>query len=98
MKVRLHRRAREDLEEIRDYLRQNAGPESADKVRLYLKLRIERLGRSPFLGIASSEPGIRILSPTLYPYRIYFMRMDDTVVVLHIRHTSRDVPKPTDLR
>jgi toxin ParE1/3/4 len=92
MKVKLHARARRDLVEIRHYLRLSAGPESAERVRLHIKERIARLGTSPQIGIASSEPDIRILSPTLYPYRIYFTVTLDAVVVLHVRHTSRRLP------
>ncbi|NJO56451.1 MAG: type II toxin-antitoxin system RelE/ParE family toxin, partial [Rhodospirillales bacterium] len=72
MKVRLHPRARRDLAEIRDYLRENGGPASAERVRRHSKERIERLGRHAELGIASSEPRIRVLSPTRFPDRIYY--------------------------
>jgi toxin ParE1/3/4 len=97
IKVRLHSRARLDLAEIRDFIRQAYGPESAERIRLHLKSRIERLGRSPPVGIASDLLGIRILSPTRYPYRIYFTRTDTAVSVLHIRHTSRKLAKAEDL-
>lgn len=98
MKVRLHPRARRDLAEIRDFIRRTVGPESAERVRLHLKSRIERLGRLPHLGIASTEPGISILSPTRYPYRVYFTRTDAGIVVLHIRHTSGKEPAAGELR
>ena len=97
MKVRLHSRARRDLAEIRNFIRQTIGPETAERVRLHLKERLERLGRFLQLGIASSEPGIRILSPGLYPYRIYFTVTSDAVVILHIRHTSRLEPEADEL-
>ena len=69
VKVRLHPRARRDLIEIRDYLIDRAGPASAERVRQHLRERIARLGKEPQIGVASSEPGIRVLSPTRYPYR-----------------------------
>lgn len=97
MRVRLHPRAQRDLAEIRDYIRARSGPASAELVRRHLKERIERLSQQPQLGIASTEPGIRVLSPTRYPYRIYFTNTPDAVVVLHIRHTSRQVPDMGDL-
>ena len=92
MKVRLHARARRDLAEIRDYIRNAGNLQGAERVRLHLKERIERLGRSPEAGIASSHPDIRVLSPTRYPFRIYFTVAGDAVVVLHIRHTARQLP------
>jgi plasmid stabilization system protein ParE len=97
IKVRLHPRARRDLADIREYIRRTDGPQKAERVRLHLKSRIERLGQAPQLGITSSEADIKILSPTLYPYRIYFMRTTDAVVVLHVRHTSRHLPEPEEV-
>ncbi len=97
MKVRLHSRAQRDLREIRDYILAQYGSATAEKVRKHLKERILRLGREPQPGISSSEPSIRVLSPTRYPYRIYFTNTPDAVVVLHIRHTSRQVPEIDDL-
>ena len=55
------------------------------------------LRRRPALGIASSHAGIRVLSPAKYPYRIYFSVIDGAVVILHIRHTRRALPKLEEL-
>lgn len=97
LKIKLHRRARSDLAAIKAYLVREAGTRSAERVRTHLNARILRLGRHPHLGVASDEPGIRILSPTSYPYRIYFTVTRDTVIVLHIRHTALPLPEPGDL-
>ncbi len=98
MKVRLHARARRDLAEIRNYLRETTGANAAERVRQHLKGRIDRLGRSPRPGITTSEPGVWILSPAQYPYRIYFTVTADAVIVLHVRHTSRRLPDIGSLR
>jgi toxin ParE1/3/4 len=90
MKVQLHARARRDLAEMRDYVLDTVGPDSAERVRSHLRSRIARLGQLPQIRIASSDPEIKILSPAEYPYRIYFTRTVNEVVVLHIRHTARD--------
>ncbi len=97
LKVRLHRRARSDLASIRDYLLQHAGPAAAERVRRHLLARMMRLGDFPATGIATDEPGVRVLSPTKYPYRIYFAVTETTVVILHVRHTARRVPEPGEL-
>ena len=97
MRVLLHRRARADLAEIRSFLREQGGTELAERIRRHLQLRIMRLGEFPSIGISSNYPGIRLLSPTTYPYRIYFTVVDEAVVILHIRHTSRDEPKIDDI-
>lgn len=97
LKVLLHRRARAELESIRDYLVENAGNAVAEKVRLHLRQRIEMLGDFPAAGLASTEPGIRVLSPTKYPYRIYITVSETAVIILHIRHTSRRAPTPDEI-
>lgn len=95
MRLELRPRAVADLADIRMYLLEHASEQAADRVRRHLLRRLETLQKNPRLGIASSREGIRILSPSKYPYRIYFTLTDKAVVVLHIRHTSRRLP---DLR
>ena len=56
-----------------------------------IRWEVETLQR--YLG---SNPEIRILPPTLYPYRIYYTVQGDDVVILHIRHSARS--EPDDLR
>ena len=97
MRLELRPRAVVDLAEIRDYLLQHAGEHAAERIRQHLVQRFKMLLRRPILGIASSHPGIRILSPSKYPYRIYFAVVDQSVVILHVRHTARDQPKLEDL-
>ena len=92
LKVRLHRRARADLRSIRDYLIEHAGKRSADKMRSHLLQRIAQLSRLPLSGTATSEPGVRIFAPTRYPYRVYYVVKRSQIVILHIRHTSRQAP------
>lgn len=93
LKLRYRRRAVSDIAGIRDYIGQNGSMESAEKVRRHLVSRIERLCDFPATGIRSQIPGIRILSPTRYPYRVYFTVLADTIVVLHVRHTARSASK-----
>ena len=93
MDLVLRRRAVRDLEQIQERLLDRAGEQAADNVRRHLAMRIERLRSKPDLGIFSDHPDVRILSPTKYPYRIYFMTTDMAVVILHIRHTARRAVK-----
>ncbi|MEQ1712559.1 MAG: type II toxin-antitoxin system RelE/ParE family toxin [Hyphomicrobium sp.] len=89
MKLRFDPQAVRDLVAIRDYLTETAGSESAERVRLHLKQRMARLLERPGTGISTTMPGVRVLSPTRYPYRIYFTIDGNTIVILHIRHTAR---------
>lgn len=91
--VVLHARAVSDIEEIVKYLLEHADATIAETVRTHLLARAARLGTHVQLGVGSSHPSIRILSPAKYPYRIYFTRTSERVVVLHIRHTARQLPQ-----
>ncbi len=97
MKLEFRPRAVADLAEIRDYLLAHADSAAADRVRRHLRQRFDTLKRRPSLGIVSSRSDIRILSPQKYPYRIYFTVIEKTVIVLHVRHTARDLPKLDEL-
>jgi plasmid stabilization system protein ParE len=45
------------------------------------------------MGALTSDPLLRILQPTRYPYRIYYTVQSDEIVILHIRHTARRTPE-----
>ena len=98
LKLRLDQQAKRDLIEIRSYLLEHAGDAAAQRVRKHLRARMDMLQRMPLIGVATSEPAIRILAPTRYPYRIYYTLTGDAVVVLHIRHSARRDPALGDLR
>jgi plasmid stabilization system protein ParE len=91
--VVFHARAANDLDDIVRYLLGHAGAATAERVRTHLLARAAKLGTLEQLGIRSSHSSIRLLSPAKYPYRFYFTRTTERVVVLHIRHSARDLPK-----
>ena len=92
MKVRLDEQAKRDLVDIRTYLMRHASPAAAERVQSHLRSRINGLGRHPYIGTRASEPDIRVLAPSRYPYRIYYAVTADAVIILHIRHTARRAP------
>ena len=89
MNVRWDTRALDDLRDIRHYIARRGSPAAADRVREHLRTRIERLLTRPLIGVLTSNPEIRILPPTRFPYRIYYTIQRDDVVILHIRHSAR---------
>jgi len=93
MKLRFDQRAETDIREIRDYIIQNGTAESANRVRDHIRARAVVLKGIPLLGKKLGASEIRALFPTQYPYRIYYTIQHETVVILHIRHTSRASPK-----
>jgi len=92
MNIRWDVRALDDLRDIRRYIAQHGSLAAADRVREHLRSRIERLIARPLIGVLTSNPEIRILPPTRYPYRIYYTIQGDDVVILHIRHSARSEP------
>jgi plasmid stabilization system protein ParE len=98
LKLRLDAQVIRDLADIRDYVMANASPSIAERIRKHLRSRINRLPRTPYLGVVTSEPDIRILPPTRFPYRIYYTVTSNAVVILHIRHSARSDPNLTNLR
>jgi plasmid stabilization system protein ParE len=85
-------RALQDLRDIRSYIAAQGSPASAERVRRHLRGRINRLRSNPFIGVVTSNPDIRVLPPTRYPYRIYYTIQAEHIVILHIRHTARQAP------
>ncbi len=96
MRLRFDPRAIQDLRDIHSFIKEHGTPQSAERVRLHLRDRIERLIDHPLIGKKSSIADVRILPPTRYPYRIYYTILTDTVVILHVRHTARREPDPVD--
>jgi plasmid stabilization system protein ParE len=98
LRICLHRQARSDLRDIKAHLLEVADKHAAERVRRHLVQKIERLAKFPLVGIVTSDPLVRVLSPTRYPYRRYYTVSGESVIVLHIRHTFRDLPELDDLR
>ena len=97
MNLRWDARALQDLRDIRSYIAVHASAAAADRVRQHLRSRIFRLLTNPHIGAATTNPEVRILPPTRYPYRIYYTVQRDDVVILHIRHTARSAPDDLSL-
>ena len=98
LRIRFDAQAKRDLLDIRSYLMEHAGTAAAERVRKHLRERIYRLHDTPLIGVVTSEPSIRILPPTRYPYRIYYTVAAEAVVILHIRHSARRDPDLDDLK
>lgn len=98
MKIRYDIQAKRDFLDIKCYLLAHSSAASANRVRLNITKRINQLAHAPYLGVVTSEPSIRILAPTAYPYRIYYTVTETAIVVLHIRHTARQSPDLKELK
>ncbi len=88
MKVRFTRRAFHDREQIFDYLRERSVP-GAVNVMARIRGAIERISRQPLSGYTTDVADVRVVFVGRYPYKIFYRVRDETIEVLHIRHTSR---------
>ena len=92
MRLRWDAQALQDIRDIYSYIALRSSRATADRVRRHFQARAKTLLARPLLGVAASQPGVRILQPTRYPYRIYYAVQGDEIVILHIRHASRRAP------
>jgi plasmid stabilization system protein ParE len=64
MNLRWDTRALQDLRDIRSYIAVHGSPAAADRVRQHFRTRVNRLLTNPYIGVATTNPQIRILPPT----------------------------------
>ena len=90
MKVRVTAPARDDLDEIWDYIAHD-NPVAATRMVYRIRDRFEMLGRQPLLGEACEDlqPGLR--SFPVRPYVIYYSVLHDEVSIVRVLHGARDV-------
>ncbi|HMK80873.1 MAG TPA: type II toxin-antitoxin system RelE/ParE family toxin [Xanthobacteraceae bacterium] len=88
MRVRYTPRARDDLDAIHSYIKDQS-PAAAAAVLKRIRTRIDRLADFPFMAPMTELEGIRGLSIGRYPYKAYYRVVDDEVVILHVRDTRR---------
>jgi plasmid stabilization system protein ParE len=90
MKVVYSRRAIADLAEIAEYYSNKASPKTAQSIEHRFKDVIARICHAPESAPrVSQRSNVRVASVVRYPFRIFYRVRDDTIDILHIRHTSR---------
>jgi toxin ParE1/3/4 len=91
VKIRYRPNALAQLDNIFAYIAVHSQP-SAHRVIARIKRSIDQLADFPYSGRPSEIPDIRELPIVRYPY-IVFYTVDapaDEVLILRVRHTSRD--------
>src|SRR5665213_1036279 len=87
------RRALADLNRIAAYYAANASPAIAETIGHRLGNVIDRISRAPEAAPRVSQRSqVRVVAVVRYPFRIFYRVRDDTIDILHIRHTSRRPP------
>ena len=91
MQIRFTPRARDDLIEIHDYIAAE-NPGAARRVASTIRDQVRILANHPLLGRRGQLPGTRELVIDRYPYLLAYRINGDTVAILTIWHTARDLP------
>jgi toxin ParE1/3/4 len=90
MNVEYTPRARADLQEIADYSRKTFGRAVAAALETYIRATVARIAAMPESGVAIQDrQDVRVVPLIRYPFRNFYTAADETITILHVRHTSR---------
>jgi toxin ParE1/3/4 len=96
LKVRFTRRAQKDVVEIKDYILRH-DKHAADRVRRAIVRAVDALGKHSMMAPESEIPTVRIKLVPPYPNRVYYRVTPDCIQILHVRHTARREPDPSEV-
>jgi plasmid stabilization system protein ParE len=88
MIVRYRARALANIDDIYAYLHER-NPRGAQSVLRAILEGVDLIGARPLASPSTQRAGIRVKLITRYSYKIFYRIVDDTVVIIHIRHMSR---------
>jgi len=89
MKIRYRAQALGDIDEIDRYLKSRS-PVGAFNVLRAIYAGIHLVADQPYSSPRTDEPDIRVKVVHRYRYKIFYSIIDDdTVEIIHVRHTSR---------
>ena len=88
MRVRYTPRARDDLQEILQYLDER-NPQGAQSVKRVMQRTIELIGQYPASGRRAGMEETRVLPVGRYPYLVYWTVEGGEAWIVHIRHAKR---------
>ena len=93
MKLVYSRRALADLNAIATYYTASASPAIAQAIGRRLESVMDRISRAPEASPRVSQRSeVRTAAVVRYPFRIFYRVRNDTIDILHIRHTSMRPP------
>ena len=90
MRVEYSKRAVADLRQIAAYYNRSGNPALAERVAARIQEVVARIAEFPVSGRAVPQrPGVRVVPLLSYRYKIFYRVIRDSVLIVHIRHTSR---------
>lgn len=93
MRLRYTLLALADLEQMLDYVAERS-PQGAIRIHTRIRAILDLLLDYPLIGTPTSEPGVRRLTVTPYPYLIFYEVAGDEIIVHAVRHGARN---PSDM-
>lgn len=91
MQIKWHRKARQDLREVRAYIAED-NPKAAAKVAQSILQAVERLADNPGIGRPGRVMDTRELVITGTPYLVPYRIVGDAIVILRVLHGARQWP------
>ena len=88
MRIRYTTSAADELREALDYLAERS-PQGARNVAVSIQRALERVLIWPAAGQATSDPNLRRMLATPYPYFVLYEPTETEIIVHRVRHTSR---------
>ena len=90
MKVEYSNRALADLRKLSADSHATFGPRVAAALEARIRAIVEQIRQAPESAPrVEQRPGVRVVPLIRYPYKIFYRTVDDTVRILHVRHTAR---------
>jgi toxin ParE1/3/4 len=96
VKVGFAPRARNDISDIQAWLSERSAT-GATTVISAIRSTADIIGEYPGIGRSTNIDGIKVLPVVRYPCLVYYTLEPDEVVVVHIRHGARALPRPEDI-
>jgi toxin ParE1/3/4 len=90
MRVEYSKRAIADLRQIAAYRARSGSPAVEERIATRIEEVVARIAASPLSGRpVVQRPGVRVWLLLSYHYKIFYRVTEDTIRIVHIRHTSR---------
>lgn len=89
MRLRYTLPALADLSAILDYIAAHS-PRGARQVQTRIKVLTDLLLLHPHIGRRTSDPAIRRMPMTPYPYLLFYEATETEIIIHAVRHAARD--------
>jgi len=89
MNIRYRAQALADIHHIYDYLKERS-PSGANNVLRAIYAGVHLIAEQPYACVQTDNPAIRVKVVPRYRYKMFYTVVDqNSVEILHVRHTSR---------